>query len=72
MERLTDADLLTKTLAARLAAHGAPLNPFRLDADGHRWVAIGSIAWASRARDWMELASEVDRRGLSQPVLPVC
>jgi hypothetical protein len=42
-ERMTDAELLTRTLDARRAAHDAPLNP------------------------WMQLAAEVDRRGLVQP-----
>jgi hypothetical protein len=67
LDRLTDAKLLTRTLIARRAAHDAPLNPYRLDADGHRWVEQQSTAYASAGRDWMALANEVDRRGLAQP-----
>jgi hypothetical protein len=66
-ERMTDAELLTRTLDARRAAHDAPLNPYRLDANGHRWVEQQSTAYASAAREWMQLAAEVDRRGLVQP-----
>lgn len=32
-------------------AHEAPLNPYRLDADGHRWVEQQSYAWARAGRD---------------------
>jgi hypothetical protein len=67
LDRLTDAELLNRTLEARRAAHDAPLNPYRLDADGHRWVEQQSTAYASASRDWMQLAAEVDRRGLAQP-----
>ena len=64
---MTDEELLERTLAARRAAHDAPLNPYREDADGHRWVHVQSHAWSSAANDWMTLAEEVNRRGLSQP-----
>lgn len=65
MSSLSDSELLAKTLEARRAAHDAPLNPYRLDADGHRWVDPSSTAWADRSREWVALANEVDRRGLS-------
>jgi len=64
---LTDDELLSRTLAALRAAHDAPLNPYRLDADGHRWVEPRSTAWADRSREWCELSAEVKRRGLEQP-----
>jgi hypothetical protein len=67
LDRMTDADLLNRTLEARRAAHDAPLNPYRLDADGHRWVEQRSTAYATASGDWMALANEVDRRGLPQP-----
>lgn len=66
---LTDDELLARTKAALRAMHDAPLNPYRLDADGHRWVQHDSRAWADRSRDWCELANEIDRRGLAQPVM---
>jgi hypothetical protein len=64
---MTDEELLQATARARKAMHGVPMNPYRLDADGHRWVENTSTAWADRSRDWMRLADEVDRRGLKQP-----
>lgn len=64
---LSDDALLSATLAARRAAHDAPLNPYRLDADGHRWVELQSRAWATSSEAWVALADEVDRRGLNQP-----
>jgi hypothetical protein len=69
VRNLTDEALLSRTKIARKAAHDAPLNPYRLDADGHRWVQHDSSAWADRSREWCELANEVDRRGLPQPVM---
>jgi hypothetical protein len=66
-EHLTNDELLVQTKAARRAAHGAPLNPYRLDANGHRWVEHRSRAWADRSREWCALADEVDRRELLQP-----
>lgn len=63
----SDQELLISTAAARRAAHEAPLNPYRQDANGRRWVEMRSYAFADRARDWMELAREVDGRGLRQP-----
>lgn len=64
--KMSDEELLLKTLEARQAAHDAPLNPYRLDADGHRWVDFLSRAWSDRANEWMKLAAEVERRGLQQ------
>jgi hypothetical protein len=64
---MTDKELLQATLEARKAAHDAPLNPYRLDADGHKWVELRSTAWADRSREWMDLSTEVRRRGLQQP-----
>jgi hypothetical protein len=51
-------------------AHSAPLNPFRLDADKHRWVEIRSYAWRDTSRRWMEACNrrdELRRRIASQP-----
>ena len=42
-------------------AHEAPLNPYRLDADGHRWVEQYSNAWANRSNDWVRLCEVRDR-----------
>lgn len=64
---MTDEELLAATLRARRAMHDVPMRPYRLDADGHRWVETTSSAHADRSREWMALADEVDRRGLSQP-----
>lgn len=41
-------------------AHEAPLNPYRLDADGHRWVEQVSSAWKDRGREWMEACERRD------------
>lgn len=68
MKHLDDQQLLAATLAARRATHDVPLNPYRLDADGHRWVEMQSNAWASSSREWMQFADEVDQRGLPQPI----
>lgn len=64
---MTDEELLRATAAARRAAHDAPMNPYRLDADGHRWVEMVSYAWADRSREWIALLNECDRRGLKRP-----
>ena len=42
-------------------AHEAPLNPYRLDANGHRWVEQYSNAWADRSNDWVKLCEHRDR-----------
>ncbi len=65
---MTDEELLAATLAARRAAHDAPLNPYRLDANGHRWVEPVTTAFAMHGSRWADLAAEVDRRGLKQPI----
>lgn len=65
--RYGDQELLAATLQARRLMHDAPLNPYRKDADGHRWVQQDTQAWTVTSRQWMELATEVDRRGLKQP-----
>ena len=44
----------------RKLAHDAPLNPYRLDADGHRWVEIQSYAWADRSREWMTACDKLN------------
>lgn len=64
---MNDEELLASILAARRRAHDAPLNPYRENADGHRWVELQSRAWAVAAEEWMALASEARRRGLPQP-----
>jgi hypothetical protein len=55
-ERLSDEELVRRTLKARLDAHKAPGGP--------------SDAWARHAKEWMLFAKEIDRRGLKQPGLP--
>ncbi len=44
----------------RKLAHEAPLNPYRLDANGHRWVEQYSNAWASRSNDWVKACEKRD------------
>ncbi len=41
-------------------AHEAPLNPYRLDADGHRWVEQISHAWSDRSNDWIKACEKRD------------
>lgn len=41
-------------------AQEAPLNPYRLDADGHRWVEQYSSAWATRSSDWINACEKRD------------
>lgn len=36
-------------------AHDAPMNPYRENHDGHRWVEIVSTAWADRANEALRL-----------------
>lgn len=44
----------------RKLAHDAPLNPYRLDADGHRWVEQQSYAWTRASRAWMDACEKRD------------
>jgi hypothetical protein len=48
----------------RRRAHSAPLNPFRLDADGHKWIAHESRAWADEANILLKAVNELKRMGL--------
>jgi hypothetical protein len=59
--KLTEAQIECERL--RKLAHDAPLNPYRLDANGHRWVEQQSYAWARASRDWMKAC---DRAVLNQ------
>lgn len=52
-----DDDLLKQTAQARYDAHTAQ----KATPGGFK------TAWSSSSRTWMELAAEVDRRGLRQP-----
>lgn len=75
MKRLTDDELLKATAAALKAAHEAPMAMFCTEnkdgkPTGHHFLENHTRAWADRSREWMELADEVDRRGLIQPVAP--
>jgi hypothetical protein len=47
----------------RKLAHEAPLNPYRLDADGHRWIEQQSYAWARASREWMKACERLERQG---------
>lgn len=38
-----------------------PLNPYRLDADGHRWVEQQSYAWRNAANAWVAACEKRDR-----------
>lgn len=44
----------------RKLAHEAPLNPYREDHDGYRWVAQFSNAWADRSREWMAACAKLE------------
>ena len=64
---MTDTDLVERLRGLeaecerlRKLAHDAPLNPYRLDADGHRWVDLQSMAWADRSREWMQACERRD------------
>lgn len=63
----SDEELLKQTLAARRRAHNAPLATYHEDHDGHKWVE-GATTWGTASLAWSELADEVDRRGLPQPI----
>jgi hypothetical protein len=64
---VTDAELLAKTALARGEAHRVPMRPYRVDADGHKWVDTSSRAYAARADDFFTLMSECKKRGLEMP-----
>lgn len=66
---MSDDELLAAELEARRKAHDAPMNPFRKNANGHKWVDQQSSAWSSRSREWEQLRSEVKARGLT-PLTP--
>lgn len=58
-----EADLAAAELECsrlRDLAHQAPLNPYRLDADGHRWVEIESYAWRDRSNEWIKACERRD------------
>lgn len=46
----------------RTLAHEAPLNPYRLDHDGHRWIEQESSAWRTRGNDWLRACERRDAR----------
>lgn len=73
MRDMTNGTLLTRTLEARRAAHDAPLAQiYEVNKGGkptgQKHISQHTSAWADRSREWMDLANEVDRRGLKQPV----
>lgn len=50
---MSEIERLERTVhRLREMAHEAPLNPLRTDADGHRWVAMNSDAWARFSREY--------------------
>jgi len=63
-EHTKGADLLalaeSECERLRKLAHEAPLNPYRLDADGHRWVELQSYAWRDRANEWVKACDHRD------------
>lgn len=69
LRALSDSALLGRTKEARRAAHAAPFAEWSMDHRGHSAIINHTSAWATRSREWMDLANEVDRRGLPQPVL---
>lgn len=44
----------------RKLAHEAPLNTYREDHDGHRWVELHSNAWADRSREWSAACAKLE------------
>ena len=43
----------------RILAGEAPLNPYRLDANGHRWVEIQSYAWRNEGNNWVKACAKL-------------
>jgi hypothetical protein len=64
---MTDAELLEATSRARGLAHRAPFAEWSKDHKGHSAIVNHSHIWAQASNDYVRLADEVDRRGLSQP-----
>lgn len=62
LARMSDEELLRRTAEARKAAHDAPK---RITGAGE--PGISGHGCFDRANDWMQLATEVNRRGLKQP-----
>jgi hypothetical protein len=54
LKRVDLHELRERVERLRKLAHEAPMNPYRLDHDGHRWVEPISRAWADRAREYCE------------------
>ena len=63
---MTDAELLAAEKTARKAAHDAPFAEWSMDHKGHSAIINHTSAWATRSHEWMELAAECDRRGLTR------
>jgi hypothetical protein len=72
MAKLTEQLAFAEAECERLRklAHQAPLNPYRLDADGHRWVEQQSSAWRSRGNDWIQACIIRDRIKSALAVIP--
>lgn len=64
---MTDAELLERTAQARGLAHRAPFAEWSKDHRGHSAIVHHTRAWTDRSNDFLELMTEVDRRGLSMP-----
>ncbi len=64
---MTDQELLQATSAARGDAHRAPFAEWSKDHTGHSAIVHHTRAWAERGHSFVELMSEVRRRGLTMP-----
>lgn len=64
---MTDEELLAKASAARGAAHRAPFAEWSKDHRGHSSIVNHTTSFAVRGNEFMDLAAEVRRRGLSLP-----
>lgn len=62
---MSDEDLLATEAAARQSAHKAPFCEHSKHHDGTWHLAQHTDAWARHSSEWMRLADEVDRRGLT-------
>lgn len=62
---LSDQELLSKAALAREAAHIAPMAEWSKDHTGHSAIVHHTNAWADRGQEFVNLMSEVRRRGLA-------
>lgn len=64
---MTNEELLAATSAARGLAHRAEFSEWSMDHRGHSSIVNHKTVWAPLGSDFVRLASECERRGLSLP-----